>query len=141
MTDHEQLTARLEVAEAGTRELSDKVLLALGWKRGVDRGHGRNTSLWRNGDGEIVNAETLPPPTESVDDGLALLREMGLGLDMRIATRVSHVRLLEPIPEHIEAITASRTSPRLDGWAATPALALSAALVRTTGRQKDKERP
>ena len=66
MTD--QLIAKLEAAEAGSRELSDVVLLALGWTH-------PHTVSWVSPDGRGVHDLDAPSPTESVDDALGLVPE------------------------------------------------------------------
>ena len=69
MTD---LPARLEQAAAGSRELSDEVLLALGWKIWAGS---RLVAIWRSPgphtDEDDGWTYEPPDPTRSVDDGLA----------------------------------------------------------------------
>jgi len=62
----EALAAQYEAATEGSREMSDEMLLALGWRRG------QLTWADRNG----CETDQPPSPAESVDAGLALLREM-----------------------------------------------------------------
>lgn len=59
------LIARLEAAPTGSRELSDEVLVALGWK------HWPPTGKWIAPDGPQHCRDM--DPTRSVDDALALL--------------------------------------------------------------------
>lgn len=68
------LLSDLESAAAGSRELSDRVLLALGWRTDQITG----TCWWRpenpeapNGTGSWFSAVDCPSPTESVDDAIA----------------------------------------------------------------------
>lgn len=158
MTD---LAARLEAAEQGSRELDEEIALALGvWKVWLskhrrwnfDGPEGRHFS-WPDpiphydsstGD-EIKLSEApwsgwcwdadLPEYTTSVDDGLALLREMpgewdwgmGHGLSSRNDQVVSY------------AVVAPRGTKHagIESSAATPALALAAALVRAHAQETE----
>lgn len=63
----------LETASAGSRELSDRVLLAMGWRRVRNTGGLQLTSHWEAADGSVV--EVVPSPTESVDWLLANVPE------------------------------------------------------------------
>lgn len=74
MTD--QLIAKLEAAEAGSRELSDEVLLACGWRiieREMEAPATALAEVWFSPDG--IEADEPPSPTESVDDALGLMPE------------------------------------------------------------------
>lgn len=136
MTSHEQLAARLEAAEQGSRELSDEALLALGWKQ--IPADPELVGDWLSPDGGTYSWSALPSPTESVDDGLALLREMGFDghdLDITRSTRGratwEHWSLWQfRISIDAAIYDPSETSGQYSGFAATQALALSAALVR-----------
>lgn len=65
MTD--ALLLSLESAPSGSRELSDRMLLACGWHWAARMG-------WRNPEGGMVlRDEDRPDPTRSVDDALKLL--------------------------------------------------------------------
>lgn len=101
MTD---LIARIESAEAGSRELSDEVLLAL-W------GHPLS-----------ANVKSRPSPTESVDDALGLVPE---GLNALIASDGEAMFFTHRYAEDGDWL--GMTEPI---YAATPALALCAAVLR-----------
>lgn len=66
MTD---LISRLQVAPAGSRELSDEVLLGMGWE--TKEAWGR--SYWVPPEGLARRPNDRPNPTRSLDDALALL--------------------------------------------------------------------
>lgn len=59
----DSLMSRLRDAAEGSRELSDEVLLALGWKRAPS---------WRSPDGKVF-PHAIPNPTVSLDDAVALV--------------------------------------------------------------------
>ena len=61
----------LRAAKTGSRELSDRVLLARGWTlRPVEsETQGLLPNVWHSPDGQ--RGDELPSPTESVDDALA----------------------------------------------------------------------
>lgn len=83
MTD-KSLIAELESAREGSRELSDKVLLACGWRHeNIEDGTGfsgkpRQQDAWIDPTGvpwtRSVKSKR-PSPTESLDDAVALVRE------------------------------------------------------------------
>ena len=122
MTNNEQLAARLEAAEAGSRELSKESIRYMGWQPVMEIDPSASGG-WYSPSGRIY--DWMPDISQSVDDGLALLREMG---GWRLTASMFHVFL-------------SKDCMEIEGKGQTLALALSAALVRTTGRQKEKERP
>lgn len=118
MTD---LATRIEAAEAGSRELSDEVLLALGWRiQDKQWGH-----MYR-ADGTICHCRERPNCTESVDDCLALVRESGLHYSMHSY-------------EDCYAAEVGVTGNFEYVEAATQALALSAALVRAKATEAEHE--
>lgn len=109
VVDASDLARRLEAAESGSDELSREVLLALGWTPQGIYWAAPGNRIW------------LHPcrPTQSVDDGLALLREMsGRISDLREGSR-TWIRLYIPRPDRFP-----------EAWGSTIALALSAALLR-----------
>lgn len=60
------LIADLEAAEAGSRELSDRVLLACGWSFSNEHWFGPGENMaWM--------AEDAPDPARSIDDAVALV--------------------------------------------------------------------
>ncbi len=61
MTDLTTLLAEIEAAPEGSRELSDEMLLAHGWKRDVSRG-----AYWYTPDGHYTGI-TRPDPSRSLD--------------------------------------------------------------------------
>ena len=65
MTD---LIARLEAAPEGSRELSDEVLLAVGWEH-IDTGDVREEQ-WVSPGGMYFIVSPRPDPTRSIDDAL-----------------------------------------------------------------------
>ena len=135
MTDLEDLIARLECAKAGSRELSDEVLLACGWTITKDRGpQAMYISPANTGPVHQVYA---PSPTEDLNAALALVPE-GWGW---ILSRYADIQLW------LSGFTAVLEKPTGDGeWeplgfiampavmAATPALALCAAILRARAK-------
>jgi hypothetical protein len=129
MTD---LAARLESAEAGSRELSDAVLLACGWSRGcwVEGGRVGNVRFgshkphpyWQTPDGTKFDEGQRPSPTERVDDVIAMVLD-GYSCDLSC----------QPGPGRVNWASVYRlptiSSLGSQAYAATPALALSAARV------------
>lgn len=115
--DHHELIDALESAEAGSRVLSDAVLLALGWLQTRDpclvcEDHG--VCLWLQPNG--VYHDNGPSPTESVDDALSLAPEGYGAISANISERgPSSMRI---------------SHPYTFGNAATPALALCIAILR-----------
>ncbi len=65
MTNLEQLLTDLKAAKEGSLELSDRVLLACGWK---DGGSYFTDFDWETPDGQKFPRKNLPNPTKSVDD-------------------------------------------------------------------------
>lgn len=124
----EELIKALEEAKAGSRELSDEVLMAFGWRkthRAWNDARGRAMQpypAWVTPDGvEQGYYFSANSPTESVDDALALVPE---GYDEEIK-RARHRRgwfVALWRPERIGHVAD----------AATPALALCAAVLRAT---------
>lgn len=109
------LISRLESAAEGSRGWSDEVLLALGWWQS-------SRGVWRGPDNIV--AERRPDPTRSVDDALSLVPGRNEhGLEWRIKMeRKPCGTWWAMLREHAK-----------DGWdamAATPALALCAAILR-----------
>lgn len=101
------LAARLEAATEGSRELSDEVLVACGWT--VDPG-----LFWRKPDGWHCH-DDAPDPTRSVDDSIALIgeRRWYIAASARDDMGGYFVQVGKPTAH-----------------AATPALALCAAIVK-----------
>ena len=113
----DELIAALESAERGSRELSDEVLLAFGYRertwegesvRGLCGPDERFYGWWRD----------RPSPTRSVDDALALVPERW------------YARKIAQWPRHWEVALIKGGKLATSG-AATPALALCAAALRT----------
>jgi hypothetical protein len=111
----------LETAEAGSRELSDRVLLALGWMKD-------DYAPWLRPDGVYLNPRNGGcNPTEDLNACVALVPEGWAWLVQRVDA-----------PGHASSadlwIPAQRTQglkkERARADAATPALAFCAALVR-----------
>lgn len=61
MTDLAKLLSDIESAPEGSRELSDEMLLACGWKRDA-----RRKAYWRDTDGRYVGI-SRPDPSRSLD--------------------------------------------------------------------------
>lgn len=109
MTD---LIAKLEAATEGSRELSDEVLLALGWEQGQD-------DHWFAPDNEVpVRGAYRPSPTEYVDDGMALVPDHFEAMARRAPGEYRSTAYVD-IPKDLYGSRAN-----------TPALALSAAILR-----------
>lgn len=117
MTD---LIDRLEQAEAGSRELSDEVLLALGWSCN-DRIQGKHPKIfgkyWRHpvnrNDGYWDGDQ--PDPTQSVDHALKLVPDGWL-------TRHSQ--------QFSKWLVEIKGDGEHEAWAASLPLALSIAIIR-----------
>ena len=73
MTEIKTLLADLEAADVGTRELSDRVLVALGWVPHRNSAGGIKALRTPNGSDDDWYWHTRPNPTMSVDDALALI--------------------------------------------------------------------
>lgn len=127
-SDLTSLIARLESAGEGSRELSDAVLVALGWVRSPDRDEpGFVEDDWIDPEGG--RWWPAPDPAVSLDDALALVDEgwqwllRGLGwYGQRPAAKLEFIVS--------DATDGMRT---IWGKAATPALALCAAILRAKG--------
>lgn len=137
------LIAKLEGAEAGSRELSDEFLLALGWTR--TPGYfvePENVRWWAD--------NSHPSPTESVDDALALVpdgwtwsgsgRDDACGYCETTDYRKPYMVIAGPMEEtggdFYEPPEAYRETH--ESWAATPALALCAAILRARTTEKQE---
>ena len=128
MTD--QLIAKLEAAEAGSRELSDEVLIALGYMES----QWAEIGLWRDPTDNTIRSATVPDakqrpsPTQYVDDALGLVP---VGLIWRMDSEMSHTRgrPVAALYKWVTEVTAATSS------AATPALALCAAILRTQAQE------
>ena len=79
------LIEKLEQAEEGSRELSDEVLLTLGWKPHEVEANGVQGQIWFNAEGyrDLADLGGRPDPTCSLDDCLRYVVPGGwhLGLD------------------------------------------------------------
>lgn len=112
------LAARLEAAPEGSRELSDAVLEAAGWERidGTDETRPlwitKNQGAWYEGD--------QPHPTRDLNAIVEMVRP---GQFFSIAGPYKDGR-------YEAELAAGSSSKCISAEAATPALALSAALVR-----------
>ncbi|EKY30702.1 hypothetical protein HMPREF0185_00178 [Brevundimonas diminuta 470-4] len=125
--DLSALIARLEAAEAGSRELGHEVLLALGWRRSVVGHFYGPLYQWSSPDfsPHLISGDEdkLPNPVLSLDAALALAETAlpewpcwGVATD---------------IPGRIGAVLAkSNRDEGVTGYAATPALALVIATLR-----------
>lgn len=130
MTD---LIARLKAAEVGSRELSDEVLLALGWVKFyfsvIHASSGSVTEHWTAPNGSMMYASERPSPTESVDDALALAPpDKAYCISFQPP---NHYEVMVEVPEY--SISSDPNDPKgrfVLGRAATPALALCAAILR-----------
>lgn len=75
MTD--PLLSALEAATEGSRELSDRMLLACGWTREfigkMNEPPWTEIWVWRDCAGNHVRSDVRPSPTESIDDALNLV--------------------------------------------------------------------
>ena len=132
MTDLKSLIAELEQAKEGSRELSDKVLLACGWRYekiadGVGfSGKPRQQDTWIDPTGvpwtRSVKSKR-PSPTESLDDAMTLVLECSY-IDMTI----------EPVREDCDrvclAVIRIDNDTRFSGTSTTPALTLCIAALK-----------
>ena len=124
MTD--DLIETLKSVEQGSRELSDRCLLALGWQQKTAPGpDGREYTFWRKEDNQTWYADR-PDPTQSVDNALSLL-----------PGRYVFKELIGPwkatICGFVVHILQERGNERIEwsGIAKTPALAICVALITT----------
>lgn len=116
------LISALGTAERGSRELSDLVLIALGWK--IKRGR----SHWMNPNSESQYRVEGPALTESLDDIVAECE--------RRAPEWTVIHAYWNKERAIFCLSALGTQPLkyAEGKATTPALALCAALIRALGK-------
>lgn len=115
MTD---LIERLSAATEGSRDLSDEVLVACGWKERHDR-------LWETPDKEWCHPDDRPNPTVSLDDALRLVPE-------------GWIAYLEVCPAPYPSYATILYEPRnkWHGEAATAPLALCIAILRAKEAQR-----
>ena len=75
--DLKSLIAELEQAKEGSRELSDRVLLAVGWlgQSASSKVAGILVPHWKSPDGRDVLVDLRPCPTTSIDAALTLVPE------------------------------------------------------------------
>jgi hypothetical protein len=141
------LISRLESAAEGSRELSDDVLLACGWEKTFD---GVACDYWAppHTAGRVYS-DNRPSPTESVDDALELVPEgwtwCGSGYDEdggysdTTDFRKPYMCIAGPMEERggdfYEPPEPHRETH--EARAATPALALCAAILRATTEDKE----
>lgn len=123
------LAARIEAAPYGSRELSDAVLMACGWKfqagqsppTGAAWDGTNRSSYWHAPDGKSIIEGRQPDPTRSETDALALARGRRL------------IIYLDEDGQATVVIAPGRRSsaPAVSARARTLALSISAALVRS----------
>ena len=77
------LIARLEAAPAGSRELSDEALVAVGWEH-IDTGDVREEQ-WVSPGGMYFIVSPRPDPTQSIDDALKWMVPKGMDVGISIA--------------------------------------------------------
>lgn len=125
------LASEIEAATEGSRELSDRVLEVLGWAVADDKNgrpfwwHPKQPKGWI---GKSFTNGQQPHPTCSETDAFAL-----------VPPTMCVALLTLPNGKVVAAMapSASNEPPELgDNECATPALALSAALVRAVGEQR-----
>lgn len=129
MTSPAPLISRLESAETGSRELSDEVLLALGFK--IDAA---GWWLRPNDLDEFLRSDQRPDPTRSFDDAVGLVPE-GWAIDNAQIWpgEPTRLRLVETVWKRCEGQEGWWRDSHCGSWtaqAATFPLALSAALLR-----------
>ena len=146
MTDVSDLIERLEKAKEGSRELSNEVLVAFGYRwRTSDEGGillPDNCVLVDPGGKQVVTSH-CPSPTESVDDALGFVPAI-CGGDPWFAIE----RQNGPKGERVWASCAPSSSPAAMGydasikngsWATTAPLALCAAILRARQSEQGGE--
>ena len=88
MTD---LITRLEQAETGSRELSDEVLLSLGYE--LKPAHElSSTMVWYHPGGRVQLLSERPDPTRSVDD-TKLLQPDGYAIRLSVNSKMTDVEI------------------------------------------------
>lgn len=121
----DDLIARLEAATEGSRELSDEVLVALGWT------HDTATHTSCAPDGTRYGYDTPysrpPHPTRSADDALGLPMGEWRVVHAYWSEGKAHFTFGRPIPE------GETRTIWVDGVSHTPALAYCAAILRARG--------
>lgn len=120
MTD--DLIKRLESAAEGSQEISDKCLLAVGWAWRYpaigDGPHDYTGSDMVRPDGKFQNYSGLPSPSENVQDAIDWMVPEGCPWEMKSVGMVEMGTKCGPV----------------EGIAATPAIALSAASLKARQR-------
>ena len=127
------LIQELERAKEGSRELSDKVLLACGWEREAGGTTNNNVIFWRApGSHWIAAGGGLPSPTENLQDVLRMLPSGWAGeVTVSLANRPQKANLWNG--------KFAPCSKETEGHGATPALALCIAALKAREHQKAKD--
>ena len=114
------LIAELEAAKGGSRELSDRVLLAVGWlgQSASSKVAGILVPHWKSPDGRDVLVDLRPCPTTSLDAALTLVNTGGM------------IRVAFDMPNNFATVYFKAGGIAGDGKAPTPALALCIASLR-----------
>jgi hypothetical protein len=150
----EELIARLEGGEAG-REIEGYIAVALGWQHielghdlvGVlpvkwmdfgDGGHWTAPGDHRDGlaprDEAFMEKHTFPEVTTSLDAALALVERVKPKAWIEINGPRKYLNIPTPVPNYWKAVVAPwEDKTESVGWAATPAAALIAALLKAEG--------
>ena len=117
------LLRRIETAEAGSRELSDEVLLELGWEYFPPKSKRyMRPRTWRNEKARVLADHIAPCPTTKLQDAVDLVPE---GMPYALIYEPKLEKPLGAIAGDLDLLRMTR--------AATPALALCAALLRSKG--------
>lgn len=124
------LSARLEQADVGSRELSDEVLLACGWTH--DPKH--RALAWQPPTGYAPFAPDGPSPTQSLDDAVCLIPE-GWNRNGLIAWpgRQADVRVASTVAV-LHSVLSSGGGPKVIAFGSTRALAVCAAVLKIRER-------
>ncbi len=124
----DDLITRLESASEGSRELSDEVLAAVGWKKNV-----QGVRWGRDADGLSVHHSHLPSPTESVDAALSLMPDFKGHSGWRVSNWHEGKAGGGAWIDWSNDPVMSFSEHHVDAHAATPELALCIAALRARG--------
>ncbi len=117
MGSHAALIKRLEEAKEGSRELSDEVLVALGWRIGKPR------RAWAP-NRDFYFDDQVPDPSRNLQDAVDLVPEGWAGGGRLVGEPPYAMELLNTNEDESGFVNSSANTP-------APALALCIAILRT----------
>ena len=131
MTDHAALIEELEAATAGSRNMSDRILIAHGWTVADNSSSSVYAWVWRNPDGIGVLSSALPDPSRDLSDTIALVQKGNFAIENFMIWPGEPVSLTILGTHNYGGERAHKAEDgRWKGEAATPALAVSAASLK-----------